>query len=372
MIPVSRPTFSTEELSAVGNVFDTGWLGMGNTTYEFEKAVADRVGGRHVLAVNSGTSALHIALDSYGVGPGDEVIVPSLTYAACIQAILAVGAVPVMCESNPETLLIDPEDVAARITEHTRAIMPVHYCGQACDMDTLLALAESHRCRVVEDAAHAFGSTYKGKPIGSFGHVTCFSFDPIKIITCGEGGAVVVDDDEVAERMRQKRILGIDKETWHRYHNQRALSYAVVTNGYRYHMPNFSAAIGLVQLEKMSAFIARRRAVCLRYDEAFTPLSGVRPLRVDYAEAAPFMYVLRVPNGHRGTFIATLKKSGVDTGIHYIPNHQHPFFAPFSRGPLPVADRLGEEIVTLPLFSDISDDDVDTVISAVLEFEAAL
>jgi len=371
MIPVSRPTLSSQELSAVGDVFDTGWLGMGNTTYEFEKAVADRVGGRHVIAVNSGTSALHIALDAYGVGPDDEVIVPSLTYAACIQAILAVGAVPVMCESDPETLLVDPNDVAARMTKRTRAIMPVHYCGQACDMDVLLALAESHQCWIVEDAAHAFGATYKGKLVGSFGHATCFSFDPIKIITCGEGGAVVVDDDAVADRIRQKRILGIDKETWHRYHNQRALSYAVVTNGYRYHMPNFCAAIGLAQLEKLSVFIDRRRSVCRQYDAAFNELKGVRPLRVDYTAAAPFMYVLRVPGGRREAFIAALKKCGVDTGIHYIPNHQHPHFAAFSRGPLPVADRLGEEIVTLPLFSDISDADVDTVISAVRAFEAA-
>ncbi|HNQ63729.1 MAG TPA: DegT/DnrJ/EryC1/StrS family aminotransferase, partial [Syntrophorhabdaceae bacterium] len=186
-IQVSRPSIGVDELEEVRKVFETGWLGLGSTVFEFETRIRDFLGAKHVIAVNSGTTALHIALDAHGIGEGDEVIVPSLTFCASIQVVTALKAIPVFCEIEPDTLNIDIEDARKRITHKTKAIMPVHYCGNSCDMDELLKIGKENNIFIIEDAAHAFGSSYKGRKIGSFGDATCFSFDPIKNITCGEG-----------------------------------------------------------------------------------------------------------------------------------------------------------------------------------------
>jgi dTDP-4-amino-4,6-dideoxygalactose transaminase len=248
-------------------------------------------------------------------------------------------------------------------------VMPVHYCGNPCDMDRLLALAEAHRFVVIEDAAHAFGSMYKGRKVGSFGHATCFSFDPIKNITCGEGGAVVLSDGGIAEEIRRRRILGIDKDTWHRYKNTRSWFYEVSSPGYRYHMPNFCAAIGLVQLKKVDVFIRRRREICKRYDAAFEKLKKVRILSMNYDEVAPHIYIVRMLDDSRDRFMDFLKDRGVGTGIHYIANHLQPFFKPYAREPLPVSERLWQQIVTLPLFYDMTEEDIQTVIDAVVSYD---
>src|SRR3990172_6604946 len=259
MLPVSRPSMGQEELEEVKKVFDSGWLGLGSTVFEFENVLKEYLGAKNVIAVNTGTTALHIALDAFGVGVGDEVIVPSLTFCASIQVITALRAIPVFCEVYPNSVNIDIEDVKNRITPKTKAIMPVHYCGNACDMDALLDIGKEKNIVIIEDAAHAFGSLYKDRKIGSFGDVTCFSFDPIKNITCGEGGAVVLGNDEIAEEIRRKRILGIDKDTWHRYKNERSWFYEVTTQGYRYHMSNINAAIGVAQFKKLDLFIEKKR-----------------------------------------------------------------------------------------------------------------
>lgn len=371
VLPVSKPSTGKEEIQAMEKVFQSGWLGLGSTTFEFEEGIKKYIGCPEAIAVNTGTSALHIALEGFGIGPGDEVIVPSITFAACVQAILATGARPVFCESREEDLLVDIADVERRITPATKAIMPVHYCGKPCDMDALLSLAQKRKIWVIEDAAHAFGSTDKGRKIGSFGHATCFSFDPIKNITCGEGGAVVLQDAERAEEIRRKRILGIDKDTYHRYKNTRSWFYEVTTAGQRYHMPNFCAAVGLVQLRKADEFIRRRRQICLRYDAGFAGLPGIRTLSMDYSEVAPHIYIVRVDAGRRDEFMNALKQRGIGTGIHYIANHIQPFFKRFVSTPLPLAERLWQEIVTLPLFYDMSDADVETVIAAVRAFAAS-
>ena len=369
MIQVSRPLLGPDELAAVGQVFDSGWLGLGATTYAFERALSERLGAREVVAVNTGTAALHLALAALDLQPGDEVILPSITFTACVQSVLAAGGVPVFCESRDADLLMDVDDVERRITRRTRAIMPVHYCGQACDMDRLLALARPRGMTVVEDAAHAFGSTHRGRPVGAFGDLTCFSFDPIKNITTGEGGAIVTGNAEIAEALRRMRLLGIDKDTWHRYQNRRNWQYGVTGPGFRYHMPNFCAAIGLAQLPKLDGFVARRRTICRAYDERFVPLRLVRPLAVDYAETAPHIYIVRVAAPHRDAFMEFLTARDVGTGIHYIANHVHPYFAPLARGPLPRADRLWQEIVTLPMHAGLTDAEVAHVVDAVEAFD---
>ena len=348
-------------------VFDSAWLGMGSTVFEFEEALKQFLGVKHVIAVNTGTSALHIALAGFGIGPGDEVVIPSITFAACVQAILAQGATPVFAESHEDTLLIDVDDVERCLTPRTRAVMPVHYCGSPCDLDRLTAMAKARDFFVIEDAAHAFGSDYKGKKIGSHGHAACFSFDPIKNITTGEGGAVALSDDATAEQIRRLRILGIDKDTWHRYKNTRTYFYEVVCPGFRYHMPNFCAAVGLEQLKKLTGFMEKRRAICRRYDAAFRPLGWLKPLTVDYATVAPHIYIVRVAAARRDEFMNSLRERGVGTGLHYIANHIQPFFQKYASRPLPRAERLWQEIVTLPLHCALTDADVETVIAAVLD-----
>ena len=371
MIAVSSPLIGQEELDAIKPVFESGWLGLGSNTYCFEKEVSKFLEAKNVIAVNTGTSALHLALDAFGIGRGDEVIVPSLTYAASIQPIINLGAVPIFCEVQEQNLLIDLNNVESLITSNTKAVMPIHYCGNPCDMDRLIDMSKKYNFKIIEDAAHAFGSSYKGRKIGSFGDATCFSFDPIKVITCGEGGAVVLGDNEIAEEIRKKRLLGINKDTWHRYKNERNWFYEVTTTGYRYHMSNINAAIGLVQLNKLDHFISRRRWICEQYDNAFKELDFITPLKINYDDVAPFMYIIRVP-GKQTEFMEFLGERGIGTGVHYIANHIHPLFRKYSSSDLPLTTRLWNEIVTIPLHCRLSDNDVQKVIENVMLFEGEI
>ncbi len=369
MIPVSKPLLSTKEISHIEKVFQTGWLGLGSVTRDFENQLKNYVNSKNIIATNTGTTAIHLAIDSYRIGKGDEVLVPSMTYAAGIQAIISSGATPVFVECQKQNLLIDINDVKKKITKKTKAIMPVHYCGQPCDMDELLDIGESKKIKIIEDAAHAIGSKYKNKNIGSFGHATCFSFDPIKVITSGEGGAVSTNNDELASIMKRKRILGIDKETWSRYKNKRKMFYDVVDMGYRYHMPNFCAAIGIEQLKKIDNFISKRKKICKTYDSELRNLRNVKPLTVDYESSVPFIYILKIKNNLRSKFIKHLKKAEIDTAIHYIPNHYHSYFKKFYRSSLPITESVGREIVTIPLFVKLSQKQIDHIINSIIEFD---
>ena len=367
MIPVQRPYLGKEELEAVHKVFNTRWLGFGSTTKEFEEKLCRFLGARYIVAVNTGTSALHIALAALDLQPGDEVIVPSLTFVASVQAILAAGARPVFCDVYADTLNMDTRDALRRVTQHTRVIMPVHYGGLACEMDDLLPFARERKIWIVEDAAHAFGSNYKGRKVGTLGDVTCFSFDPIKNITCGEGGAVATDNDEIANRIIPKRILGIDNDTWSRYRNERNWFYEVTVQGYRYHLSNINAAIGLEQLKRFDAFKARKHAIAQRYDEAFQGIKGMTLLTHNWVETFPFFYIVRVLNKQRDKLMKYLKENGIGTGVHYIPNHIQPLFAD-NRVSLPITEQAFDEIVTLPLYYEMTDAEVELVISHILHF----
>jgi perosamine synthetase len=367
MIPVQRPFLGQEELRLVSDVFDSRWLGMGSVTKAFEDRLASLLGVRHVVAVNTGTSALHLALHALDLEPGDEVIVPSLTFVATAQAILQAGATPVFCEVLPETLNMDLGDAFNRVTPRTKAFLPVHYGGLPCEMDGLLLFAREHGIRIVEDAAHAFGSSYKGRSVGGLGDLTCFSFDPIKNITCGEGGAVTTNDDALARRLVPPRILGIDNDTWSRYRNERNWFYQVVEPGFRYHLSNVNAAIGLAQLDRFDAFRARKRAIVRQYDEVFAPLGGLTLIRHDLDEEFPFFYIVRVQDRRRDALMSHLKERGIGSGVHYIPNHIQPLFASHAM-PLPVTEQVFEEILTLPLYFEMTDADVQQVTAAVLGF----
>lgn len=367
MLMVSRPSLGDQELKSIREVFASGWLGYGETVLQFEKQIQDLLGGRHVLAVSTGTSALHLALDSLGIGSGDEVIVPSLTFCGSIQAITALDAIPVFCEVVTSRLNIDVDNVKKCITRRTKAVMPVHYCGNACEMDSLLDLGRLHDFAVVEDAAHAFGSRYQGRMIGSFGDITCFSFDPIKNITCGEGGAIVTANEEIVDIIRRKRMLGMNIDGWRRNSINRHCDLEVNTQGYRYHMSNINAAIGLAQLPRLWQFCERKREIVHQYNVAFVQIPELCLLDWNLDDTFPFAYVLLVADGKRDDLRSFLTKRGVGTGIHYVPNHLHKHFARYSRS-LPITEKIYRQLLTLPLHYEMSDRDVSRVVQCVEEY----
>lgn len=381
MIRVAFGKLGQEELKAVEAVFKDGYFGQSPRVAEFEAALDAYLDCTGSVAVSSGTAALHVALDALGIGPGDEVIVPSMTFVGSFQAIRQTGATPVACEVSLDTLLIDMDDVRARITPRTKAIMPVHYAGNPCDMDALLELKEERGIRIVEDAAHALGtiyrgleaSPYNGKLIGSFGDVTCLSFDSIKVISCGEGGAVICNDDATSDEfrklIRKKRLLGIDRSSHSAQWKDRAWSFDVDTQGYRYHMSAINAAIGIEQLKKLDSFIARRRVICDLYERGLGELTGLELLGMDYDHISPFMFTVKVEGGRRDELIAYLKEHDIETGISYVPNHHHSLYKGVEgTRPLDVTDRLFREILSLPLHCELTDKDVDSVIARVKEF----
>jgi dTDP-4-amino-4,6-dideoxygalactose transaminase len=371
MIKVSQGILGPEELAAVREAFDYGYFGHAHTVIAFENALKVYLGAPDVVAVNSGTSALHLALDALGIGHGDEVIVPSLTFVSAFQAIAMTGALPVACDVDGDTLLMDVDDAESRITPRTKALMPVHYGGQSCDVDRLKAINQRYGLHIVEDAAHAFGSFYRGERVGSRSDVACFSFDSIKNITCGEGGAIACRDAGLADRLRQKRMLGVDRGS-----GGAAVSkgcnwqFSVVTQGFRYHMSNINAAIGLAQLSKIDRFVAYRRAICRRYDESFRTIEGLRLLRTDYDQVAPHIFVVRVTDGRRDALMHHLADQEIEAGINYIPNHFHPYFRA-SGAALPETEQAFSEILTLPLHCRLTDEDVTEVITSVHAFFGA-
>jgi len=366
MIPVSRPSIGKDELIEVEKVFETGWLGLGSVVQDFEDEIKKFLGAEYVVAVNTGTSALHLALASVGVKRGDEIILPSLTFVATAQAVTMLGAKPVFCDVREEDLNIDPEDIKKKITSKTKAIIPVHYRGQPCDMDAINEIAKDYGLRVIEDAAHAFGSSYNGKKIGSFGDIVCFSFDPIKNITCGEGGAIVIRDERLYKKLITKRMLSMERDAWSRYKEKRSITYDVVEQGYRYHMSNINAAIGLVQIKKFDNLNQRKIEVAKRYDEAFNDIDEIKLIKTDYESIGLFTYIVRVKEG-RDELIEFLKNKDIGSGIHYTPVHFFSYYSKFS-SPLPVTEKASKEIITLPCFPDITDEEVESVITAVREF----
>jgi dTDP-4-amino-4,6-dideoxygalactose transaminase len=369
-IPVFEPSTGIHTVKAVTDALDIGWLGMGAFTKEFEDRIGEYLGleDRSVLATNTGTSALHLALLVAGVGRGDEVIVPSFNFVADMQAIVAVGAEPVFCDVSADNLGIDPVRIEELVTPRTRAIMPLHYAGLPCDLDGVHAVAQRHGLRVIEDATHAFGSTYHGAKVGSFGDIACFSFDPVKIITSIDGGAVVCQTAEELTRLRQYRFLGIDKETTERYKNQRAWEYDVLGEGFRYHMTNVNASIGLSQLARIEGFIESRQRTCRTYNEQLSGLDGICVPQTDFSGVSPFIYYIRVRSAWRVELIESLKARGVATGIHFMPAHRYSFFGSCRHGPMPVTDRVCTEQITLPLHSHMAPDKVDRVVEGIRAF----
>ncbi|MCR6629416.1 MAG: DegT/DnrJ/EryC1/StrS family aminotransferase [Magnetospirillum sp.] len=369
-IPVFAPHIGPDTLAHVSEAFDVGWLGMGAFTKEFEDRIGTYLGdaSRHVVAVNTGTSALHIALLAAGVRPGDEVIVPSFNYVADHQAIRMAHAEPVMCDIRDDNLGIDVDKAEALISERTKAIIPLHFAGIPCDQAGVYRLAEKYGLRVIEDAMHAFGTEIDGRKIGSYGDICTFSFDPVKILTSIDGGCIVTSSEEEVENLRRYRFLGVDKETSLRYKNKRAWDYDVVGDGFRYHMTNIIASIGISQIKRVDEFIRTRQNVCRAYSAAFGQIEGLRIPAADFAGISPFIYSLRVLNGQREALIAHLDSLAVDVGIHFIPVHKHSHFADCRRSDMSVTDQVVQEVLTLPLHSNMQPEFVRRVVEGVCGF----
>jgi dTDP-4-amino-4,6-dideoxygalactose transaminase len=356
-IRLSKSVIGEEEKKAVMDVLDREYLGMGQDVQLFEKNLSSFF-QREAVCVNTGTAALHLALQSLGVGPGDEVLVQSLTYVASFQAISATGAKPVPCEIDPATLTLDVDDAKARLTENTRVVMPVHYASGMGSLDEIYEFAREHDLRVVEDAAHAFGCYYKGRKVGSFGDISCFSFDGIKNITSGEGGAIVTSDLEVLQRVRDARLLGVEKDTEKRYSGERSWDFDVSGQGWRYHMSNIMAAIGNEQLSKFDVFAEKRKMLFRHYQNNLDNIDSMELIDYGQASIVPHIFVIKLKGSYRSELRKMLEEAGIQTGIHYKPNHHLSFYSDAS---LPVTDDISSKLLTLPLHTDLALYDIDYI-----------
>ncbi|MDI1270371.1 MAG: DegT/DnrJ/EryC1/StrS family aminotransferase [Polaromonas sp.] len=361
LIRLSKSSIGAAEKHAVMGVLDREYLGMGAEVQQLELALSHFF-GRTALCVSSGTAAVHLAVQACGIGSGDEVLVPSLTYVASFQAISATGARPVACDIDPQTCLLDWKDAERRLTARTKAVMPVHYSGGIGDLDGLYAFARRHGLRVIEDAAHAFGTRQRGERVGGFGDIACFSFDGIKNMTCGEGGCIVTNDEVVLRRTQDARLLGVEKDSEKRYSGQRSWEFDVTAQGWRYHMSNIMAAIGLEQLERFPVMAATRQRLARRYDELLIGHLRIFPLPRDYSQVVPHIYPVRIRGMlDRKALQAKLLERGIQTGVHYQPNHDLTLFRDPDALPLPVTDRTFPELLTLPLHVDLTEKDVEAV-----------
>lgn len=373
-IPVYRPYLGAEVTRAAQDALDAGWLGMGKLSQDFEQGLERHLEltDRRVVSTNSCTEALHLAGRLIGLRPGDEVIAPSFTYVAGHQALSRTGADVVFCDVEDTNLGIDPDRVRDLITPRTRAILAVDYLGLPCRLDELMAIAAENGLRVIEDAAHAFGTVSDGRPIGSFGDITCFSFGPVKMITTLEGGAIVTSDPADVQTLHELRHLGIDADTDARYRNQRNWEFDVVRQGYRCHLGSVPAAIGLAQLPLVDEFIRNRQEYCRHFDAAFADLDergDIQLFDTDWKDVAPYIYVLRVREpSRRAALIEHLKERGIATGIHFLGAHDFTFYADSRRGPLPVTELATQQVLTLPLHPYMDAGTLDRITAAVREF----
>ena len=367
MIRLSKSTIGPEEKAAVAAVLDHEFLGMGQEVMHFEAEIKAYFGtDKEVVCVNTGTSALHLAVEALDIEPGDEILVPSLTYVASYAAISAAGATPVSCDVDADSVFIDLDDAQKRLSSRSRAIMPVHYSGDASQMEEVYAFAMKHDLRVIEDAAHSFGSTYNGKRVGCSGDILCFSFDGIKNITSGEGGAVVSGDKELIERIKDARLLGVQKDTEKRYAGARSWDFDVIHQGYRYHMSNIFAAIGREQLKKMTYVKHTRQTLVSSYLKLFAGIDGIELLKLDYDNTVAHIFVIKVVNGQRDVLKEHLDAKGIGCGIHYKPNHLLTLYK--TEYALPKSEALYEQILTLPLHLDLSVEEQQSIVQTIKAF----
>jgi dTDP-4-amino-4,6-dideoxygalactose transaminase len=369
-IPVFKPLLEQEELDASAEALRMGWLGMGSYVADFERGIGDFLGAedRHVVAVSTGHAALHLSLMLMDVGPGDEVITPSFNNITDFQAILATGATPVLADVDDETLCLDLAKAEELVAPRTKAVIVTDYALAVADHDAVAAFAERHGVRVLHDAAHSFGSLQRGRMVGSFSDIAMFSFDPVKTITSIDGGAIVVRTESERDALHELRLVGMGQKASMMYRNQRAWTYDVKRLGFRYHLANLHAAIGLAQLAKMDRISRTRRETVRRFNAAFAEVPEVRVPPGDFEDVTPFLYYVRVPAGRRDALREHLTEQGVDTGIHWQPGHWFSLLRDRPHGDLSVTERVGTEILTLPLHSAMAAESEERVVAGVRSF----
>ncbi len=372
-LPLAKASLGGEEFKAVEDVLKSGWLTTGAKVKEFEEAMKHYLGVQAAVGLTSCTGGLHIALAALGIGSGDEVIVPAYTFVATAHVVEWLGAKPVLVEVEKDTFNIDPLAIEKAITPRTKAIIPVHFAGQACDMDKIMDLAKKHGLFVVEDAAHAVGTEYKGKKIGNFAEVTVFSFYVTKTITTAEGGMVVTNNPELGKKLKRSAYFGVDKDAFNRYSEKGNWYYEIVELGYKYNMDNLQGALGVEQLKKLDFFIARRRALAQEYHKLLREVKEVIiPEEKDYSRHAYHLYPLLLNSSKisRDDFINKLKEWNIGTSVHFIPLHLHPYYQKkygYKRGDFPVSEWLFDREVSLPLFPGMNEEDVKYVVNVIKE-----
>jgi dTDP-4-amino-4,6-dideoxygalactose transaminase len=372
-LPFHVPVIAEDEIQAVTETLRSGWLTTGARVREFEADFARYVGCQHAVAVNSGTAALHLALDAIGLKESDEVLVPTMTFAASAEVVLYFKAKPVLVDCRRDTMNIDPDQIEKAITTKTKALMPVHIGGQPCDMERILEIAKVHNLKVIEDAAHALPTRYRERMVGTIGDITCFSFYATKTITTGEGGMATAENPEWAERMRIMSLHGISHDAWKRYTAEGSWYYEIMSPGYKYNLTDVAAALGSQQLKKCDRFWELRRRCAAWYNEGFKDVPEVSvPYVAPDVQHAWHLYVIQLNLERlrisRNAFIELLKKENIGTSVHFIPLHLHPYYRDtFGYRPedFPTASAVFERIISLPIYPKMTETDVQRVIDTV-------
>lgn len=372
VLPYATQWLQQEEIDAVVNTLKSVWITTGPKEKEFTEKYAEYVGAKHAVAVSSCTAALNLSVIGAGIGPGDEVITTPMTFVATTLAIIHAGATPIFADIEEDTLNMDVNTIEDKITEKTKAILPMHYGGNPVKIDRVLEIAKKHGLKVVEDAAHASGAAYKGKKIGVFGDMTCFSFHAIKNMTCAEGGMITTDNTEVAEWLKTMSFFGIPMDAYKRASSDRPWHYDVEDAGFKYNMTDIAASMGLVQLPRLDGFNARRAELVKMYNEAFAGSDEIiTPGITEGAEPSYHLYVVKLRDDvlsvDRDRVLAALRAENIFANIHYVPVYKHPYFQRTMKqdvSSLPVCENVNGKIVTLPLFPRMTDGDLQDVVTA--------
>jgi perosamine synthetase len=372
-----RPSVGEAELEAVRDVFERAWLGLGPKLAEFESAWSRFIGCKDSIGVNSATAALHLAVGAFRFPEGSKVLVPAITFASTATAVLYNNLEPVFVDVDPVTLGISLDDLERKATPDCVAVIPVHYAGHPVPMDRLRDIAAAKKLRIVEDCAHSAGGEYKGRKLGTWGDIGCFSFEEKKCMTTGDGGMICSDDKDLVAHLRAVRWVGIDKDTWRRASGYtdpaqieaRHWYYEIAELGYKYNMNDLAAAIGLVQLSRLEAMNARRAETITRYLEGMRDLKTIAPL-LPYEVANSSYQMFGIRTSRRDDLILFLKKRGIATGVHYMPLPLHPLFKEH-REHIPIALAEWTKLVTLPLFADITNDEIDYVLEGLRDYDRA-
>lgn len=356
-----------EEIEAVAGVLESGWIGMGPRTKEFEEEFARFTGVKFAVGLNSATAALHLAVKALGINSG-EIIVPAITFISTALAATYNNAKPVFADVYEDTLNIDVDDIKRKITKKTRAIIPVHYGGHPVELDDILDIANEHDLKMIEDCAHACGSLYKGRHVGSLGDVGCFSFHAVKNLATGDGGMLTTNSEEIAKKVERLRWLGIDKSTFLRSGKDNySWNYGVAEVGYKYHMNDITAAIGLVQLKKLEKMNERRAEIAGIYNKNFRDIDWIQlPVEKDYVKSAHHNYVVKVND--RDKLMAFLAERGISTGVHYMPLYLHPIYEGIKAN-TPTVEEIWKKIITLPLYPDMTFNDINKVVNSIKAFK---